>query len=108
PTTLPTLDELINRAGITVENVAQHLLRLTEHPASTGHVYTLHAELEGGKWKPVFEQLLSGWKKQGYELVAMQQYRKNLAQDLPRHEVVMGAIEGRSGILAMQGSHSGN
>lgn len=102
PTTLPTLDELINRDGITVENVAQHLLRLTENPSASGHVYTLHAELEGGKWRPVFEQLLAGWKKQGYELVGMHQYLKNIKGDLPRHEIKMGAIEGRSGTLAMQ------
>jgi peptidoglycan/xylan/chitin deacetylase (PgdA/CDA1 family) len=47
PTTLPTLDELMNRDGITLDNIAQHILRLTEGPLATGHVYTLHAELEG-------------------------------------------------------------
>ena len=104
PTTLPTLDELINRDGVTLENAAQHVLQLTESSLATGHVYTLHAELEGGKWMPVFEQLLTGWEKQGYELVAMRQYLQNLAGDLPRHEVVTGAIEGRSGTLSMQGS----
>ena len=104
PTTLPTLDELINRDGVTLENAAQHVLQLTESSLATGHVYTLHAELEGGKWMPVFEQLLTGWEKQGYELVAMRQYLQNLARDLPRHEVVTGAIEGRSGTLSMQGS----
>ena len=29
PTTLPTLDELVGVNGITVENVAEHLLKLT-------------------------------------------------------------------------------
>ncbi len=104
PTTLPTLDELIGRDGITEENVAQHLLKLTEQPSETGHVYTLHAELEGQKWMPIFEQLLEGWQTQGYELVSMRQYLQGLAGSaLPRHEVVMGEIEGRSGTLAVQG-----
>lgn len=104
PTTLPTLDELIGRDGIALENVAQHVLRLTANPPATGHVYTLHAELEGGKWLAVFEQLLTGWKEQGYDLVSMRQYLENVKDNLPRHEVRTGTVEGRSGTLAMQGN----
>lgn len=103
PTTLPTLDELIGRDGITTENVAQHLLKLTSTPNATGHVYTLHAELEGQKWMPIFEQLLQGWHEQGYELVSMRQYLQGFKlADLPRHEVKPGTVEGRSGTLAVQ------
>jgi undecaprenyl phosphate-alpha-L-ara4FN deformylase len=104
PTTLPTLDELMNREAITPDNVAQHILKLTIEPSSTGHVYTLHAELEGGKWLPIFVQLLQGWQEQGYELVSMQQYLQGLdIGALPRHEVVMREVEGRVGTLAVQG-----
>jgi peptidoglycan/xylan/chitin deacetylase (PgdA/CDA1 family) len=103
PTTLPTLDELIGRDGITIENVAQHLLDITRAPSETGHVYTLHAELEGQKWMPIFEQLLQGWHKQGYELVSMRQYLQGFkVADLPRFEVKPGTVEGRSGTLAVQ------
>jgi len=104
PTTLPTLDELIGRDGLTVDNVAQHLLALTAQEAEHGHVYTLHAELEGQKWLPVFEQLLQGWREQGYERVSMRQYLEALDKaKLPRHALSLGAIEGRSGTLALQG-----
>ena len=103
PTTLPTLDEIMNRDGITTENVAQHLLKLTENSPASGHVYTLHAELEGGKWLPIFEQLLQGWQAQGYELVSMRQYLAGLAGTLPRHEMVMREVDGRVGTLAVQG-----
>ena len=104
PTTLPTLDELMNRDGITLDNIVQHILKLTENAPPAGHVYTLHAELEGGKWVPIFEQLLQGWKAQGYELVSMQQYLKALdVTALPHHEVVMREVEGRVGTLAAQG-----
>ncbi|BBI99220.1 polysaccharide deacetylase [Ferrigenium kumadai] len=102
PTTLPTLDELVGCDGITPENVAQHVLALTGNPSATGHVYTLHAELEGGKWMPAFEQLLQGWQAQGYELVSMRQYLQGLdAGALPRREVALREIEGRSGTLAV-------
>jgi undecaprenyl phosphate-alpha-L-ara4FN deformylase len=105
PTTLPTLDELMNRDGITLDNIAQYILKLTAAPSATGHVYTLHAELEGGKWLPIFEQLLQGWQAQGYELVSLQQYLQGLdVAALPRHEVVMREVEGRVGKLAVQGA----
>ena len=103
PTTLPTLDEIIGRGGVTPDNAAQHLLQLTANQPVTGHVFTLRAELEGGKWKAVFERLLSGWKKQGYDLVSLSQYQKNIKGVLPRHEVTTGSVEGRGGTLAVQG-----
>lgn len=102
PTTLPTLDELVGRDGITVDNVAQHLLNITAQPNDSGHVYTLHAELEGQKWMPVLEQLLAGWQAQGYDLVSMRQYRASLPKTLPRSEVRFAEVEGRSGVLAVQ------
>jgi peptidoglycan/xylan/chitin deacetylase (PgdA/CDA1 family) len=104
PTTLPTLDELIGADGISVDNVAGHILALTRTPPAHGHVYTLHAELEGMKLAPVFEQLLTGWQRQGYTLVSMAEYYAALdVAALPREAVTMGEIAGRSGTLAMQG-----
>ena len=103
PTTLPTLDELIGRDGITTDNVVQHLLALTGKPSETGHVFTLRAELEGGLWLPIFEELLKGWQAQGYELVSLHQYLQGFkVAELPRHEVRFGAVEGCIGTLAIQ------
>ncbi|HEX6550595.1 MAG TPA: 4-deoxy-4-formamido-L-arabinose-phosphoundecaprenol deformylase [Gammaproteobacteria bacterium] len=104
PTTLPTLDELVGVDGITVDNVADHLLKLTEGTPASPHVYTLHAELEGMALRPVFEKLLSGWRAQGYELVATETLAAVLdRKTLPIHQVVMGELPGRSGTLALQG-----
>ena len=96
--------ELIGADGITRDNVDAHLLNLTRDPPRTGHVYTLHAELEGGKLAPVFERLIEGWKAQGYSLVSLRDYAANMnVASLPRHELVQGAVPGRSGTLAVQG-----
>jgi undecaprenyl phosphate-alpha-L-ara4FN deformylase len=104
PTTLPTLDELIGLEGLTAHNVAAHVLRLSENPPPTGHIYTLHAELEGMKLLSVFEALLAGWKAMGYELVPARAIFNGLKLPaLPRHELVMGEVRGRSGMLALQG-----
>lgn len=102
PTTLPTLDELlgrtINGSVITTSNIAATLLSLTEAPRD--HVYTLHAELEGQKLAPIFEQLLSGWRAQGYDLVAMADYYSTIHADaLPVIPIQWGTLPGRSGEL---------
>jgi peptidoglycan/xylan/chitin deacetylase (PgdA/CDA1 family) len=104
PTTLPTLDELIGLDGISVDNVHEHLLGLTTNPPETGHVFTLHAELEGMKLAPTFERLLDGWKAQGYRLTSTRTLFESLDRKrLPYHEVEMREIPGRSGTLAVQG-----
>jgi hypothetical protein len=104
PTTLPTLDELVGTNGITKDNVAEHILGLTRERPSAGHVYTLHAELEGGKFAGAFESMLSGWSRQGYELVSLRALAETLdLKNLPRNEIAIGSVPGRSGSLAIQG-----
>jgi undecaprenyl phosphate-alpha-L-ara4FN deformylase len=106
PTTLPTLDELIGIDGLTVDTVHQALLDKTrqQQPAH-GHVYTLHAELEGMKLAPVFDRLLQGWGEQDYKLTSLETIRAGLdLATLPRHEIIRGEVPGRSGTLMLQGS----
>jgi undecaprenyl phosphate-alpha-L-ara4FN deformylase len=99
PTTLPTLDELIGREGV---DPLRHLLALTERGGR--HVFTAHAELEGGALSATFDALLDGWKTQGYELVSLRSFRRQIdAERLARHRVVFAPAAGRSGTLAFQG-----
>jgi peptidoglycan/xylan/chitin deacetylase (PgdA/CDA1 family) len=103
PTTLPTLDELIGTDTITEENVAAHLLARTRE-ASAPHVFTLHAELEGGRLAGVFEQLLTGWKAQGWDLVPTRALREAVEpMALPRCENALSPIDGRGGTVLTQG-----
>lgn len=106
PTTLPTLDELLGRTidGVVMDtsNVVAMLLRLTGQQ-TRDHVFTLHAELEGQKLAPIFEQLLLGWRAQGYELVSMGDYYRSVQDDiLPILPVTWGKLPGRSGDLVLQ------
>jgi peptidoglycan/xylan/chitin deacetylase (PgdA/CDA1 family) len=101
PTTLPTLNEAIKRAGL--EACVEHMLNLTANPPATGHLYTLRAELEGMKLAPVFEHLLQGWRAQGYELVATRELFGSLETGkLPRHEVELGKLPGTSAMIMLQ------
>lgn len=102
PTTLPTLDEVLGLDGLSVDNVADHLLSLTRHDG-VDHVFTLHAELEGQKLAPVLERLLAGWRAQGHALVSMADYYATLDLDsLPSYPVAWGEVPGRAGELIIQ------
>jgi len=108
PTTLPTLDELIGVNGITEGNVVDEILRRSEHPLPYGHVYTLHAELEGMRLRPVFEALLSGWSERGYQIHSLKELSLSLdVPSLPVHKVICGQLEGRTGMLSVQGEEVG-
>lgn len=103
PTTLPTLDELVGVDGCTPADAARAILAQTA-ACGAPQVFTAHAELEGGKLLSAFEALLEGWSRQGHEVVAMRELAATrAARELPVHEVVYGAVPGRSGTLALQG-----
>jgi len=102
PTTLPTLDELLGRSIddvlMTPSNLATHMLQLTAAPRD--HVFTLHAELEGQKLAPLFEQLIQGWQAQGYDVVSMADYYQQIKhRELPIYPAQWGGVPGRSGEL---------
>jgi undecaprenyl phosphate-alpha-L-ara4FN deformylase len=102
PTTLPTLDELVGRADLNGTDPVDHLLALTAD-ASREHVFTLHAELEGGKYLDSFERLLRAWQQRGVQLTDLANYVTTLdVRSLPHCGIVTGTVAGRSGTLALQ------
>ncbi len=104
PTTLPTLDELVGLNGLTVDGAIDQILDLTDHPNAAGlHVYTLHAELEGQRFLAPFLRLVDTWRARGFTVGTMGEAAAELdPRSLPRHSVVMGELEGRSGLLGLQ------
>ena len=107
PGTLPTLDELIGCDGITDATVHEVLLEQSLEAANpdAGHVFTLHAELEGMAYLDVMDRLLTTWKQRGCQIGSTHDLFETLDRsNLPRHEIIMGEIAGRSGTLALQGT----
>jgi undecaprenyl phosphate-alpha-L-ara4FN deformylase len=103
PTTLPTLDELIGLDGITEDNVAAHLLERSPDPVAP-QVFTLHAELEGMRLIGQFEQLILGWKAQGWTLGPTRALFEAVEpMALPRCVAERGTLPGRTGELLVQG-----
>lgn len=72
PTTLPTLDELIGCDGSDETNVHEVVFAASRTGLANGHVYTLHAELEGMQLLPVMERLLRLWRAAGDKLGPLQ------------------------------------
>ncbi len=102
PTTLPTLDELIGREDLGGVAPVDHLLSLTA--GAQDHVFTLHAELEGGAYLAGFERLLREWLSRGHRLTDLATYAASLdLPRLPRCRIEAGTVAGRAGTLAMQG-----
>ncbi len=101
PTTLPTLDELIGREELGGVDPVDHLLALTRE--GEDHVFTLHAELEGGAYLEGFERLLRVWRARGFDLADVGSYVEKLdPARLPRCSIRSGTVAGRSGSVAVQ------
>jgi len=104
PTTLPTLDELIGIDGMSAAGACERLRTSARAAGLPAQVFTLHAELEGGRHAPQFEELLRGWLADGFTIVRMCDLAASLqGTQLPRHAIEMGEGPGRSGRLALQG-----
>lgn len=105
PTTLPTLDELIGRDDITDANVHEAVFAASRKVLTNGHVYTLHAELEGMALLPVMQRLLADWQAAGDTLGTLRDTWTSLDQAaIPISQVVWGEVPGRSGLLVVQGT----
>ena len=103
PTTLPTLDELLGREDVPQDALPAYYQGLVERSGSD-HVFTLHAELEGGVFLDLFLELIDRWNACGFLLGDLAANRAALETSaLPVHELAMGQVDGRSGWLAVQG-----
>jgi undecaprenyl phosphate-alpha-L-ara4FN deformylase len=106
PTTLPTLDELIGRQDLQGADPVDHLLALTSAASARDQVFTLHAELEGGKFLGALERLLRAWQERGTQLTDLAGYFGTLdLTRLPRCPIAAGTVDGRSGTLAVQSQY---
>ncbi|MBC7286862.1 MAG: polysaccharide deacetylase family protein [Armatimonadetes bacterium] len=122
PTTLPTADELIGRVVGDADGLVEHLRRLILSqprleaegvpPPDQGddvtsaplHVFTLHAEIEGGPWLDAFARLLDALLSDGTEFLTLRELaRRALAGGpLPECRVVDAVLPGRAGTVSCQ------
>jgi peptidoglycan/xylan/chitin deacetylase (PgdA/CDA1 family) len=103
PSTLPTLDELLGRPEYPDGRIVPHILSLLR-PDRT-NVFTLHAEIEGMGRRPLFLALLAACRSAGVEFVRLEEFARALLAApaaIPVCDQAMGAIDGRTGLVATQ------
>jgi peptidoglycan/xylan/chitin deacetylase (PgdA/CDA1 family) len=108
PSTLPTLDELLGRPEFPDEKIVPHLISLLQ--PDQVNVFTLHAEIEGLGRRALFQSLLDAGRKAGVEFVRLDDLARELLANraaIPVRDQIMAAIDGRSGLVAMQTNANG-
>jgi undecaprenyl phosphate-alpha-L-ara4FN deformylase len=103
PTTLPTLDEVMGRAGLPD---APAVLRfyLNQFRPDTLNVHTIHAETEGMGQLESFTAMVRALKERGAKFVTLREVAARLnCAELPVCEVIRTELEGRAGWVAGQG-----
>jgi undecaprenyl phosphate-alpha-L-ara4FN deformylase len=104
PSTLPTLDELMGRPEYPEARIVPYLLSLLRPDAL--NVFTLHAELEGMGKRALFGEFLAAVRRAGVTVVSLEQAARELLvrrESVPVCELVQAPVDGRSGLLAVQG-----
>ena len=105
PSTLPTFDELMGRPEYPDHTIVAHYLGLMKADAARTQVFTLHAEIEGMGRRGLFQNFLAACNLAGVEFIRMDDYARELLANraaIPVRDQVMGAIDGRSGVVAVQ------
>lgn len=103
PTTLPTLDEILGRGGVTLDTAAAWLADQVR-PGEL-NVYTLHGEVEGRAQAPVLEGLIARLKDRGVSFPRLVDAAvQEASSGVPIDEVAWGRAPGRAGDVAWQAS----
>ncbi len=100
PTTLPTLDEILGRDGVTRENFAARVLQRLRPDAL--NVFGGHGEAEGRGYQAEFSALLEGARAAGYGLRPLAEALAP-GTEVPRAALLRQEIPGRAGLVAVQG-----
>ena len=99
PTTMPTMDELLGRVPDVPGTLAQAV-----RPGV--NVFTLHAEVEGGRLLAAFEVFLGELRRTGVRFVRLDDVAVQAlgaGDELPVAPVVRGSVDGRSGWISARG-----
>jgi peptidoglycan/xylan/chitin deacetylase (PgdA/CDA1 family) len=103
PTTLPTVDEMLQHGGVNDHNVHEFLYAESCRVLPAGHVFAASAEREGLDRLGLMEKLLVMWKGQEGSLRAL----GDLLQEadmatLPEHQIGWGRVTGSTDHMAIQ------
>ena len=101
PVDLPTYDEVV---GPNLQPEQFNDFILEQFSATPGHVYTIHAEVEGIAMAAQFDQLLARAKERGIQFRPLGELLPDDLTTLPEGRVVRGTLDGREGWLGCKAS----
>ena len=104
PSTLPTFDELMGRPEYPEDRIVAHYLSLLREDRP--NVFTLHAEIEGMGKRALYRALLRACTDRGVQFIRLDELARELLANhtvIPVCEQQYAEIDGRSGLLAVQG-----
>lgn len=106
PTTLPSLDEILGRDGVTPENAGRRLARLVR-PGEL-NVFTLHAEVEGRALLPAFGEFCRILRRRGVRFLRLvDAAREAAASGVPAGDLAYAPVPGRAGRVTWQAAALG-
>ena len=100
PVTLPTYDEALGRNGVTDANYNDFQISLLKEDDL--NVLTIHAEAEGGRCAPMFEDYLKRVLASGYRVIPLGLAAQEAAATAPAGNMILADFPGREGQLAIQ------
>jgi peptidoglycan/xylan/chitin deacetylase (PgdA/CDA1 family) len=103
PTTLPTLDELLGRPEYPEHRIVEHYLSLLK--TGDPNILTIHAEIEGMRKIDLFRTLMKRAREKSIHFTKLCDLADELLKTpaaIPRCDLTMGTVDGRSGMLALQ------
>jgi hypothetical protein len=98
PVTLPTLDEVLGRNGITIDRYNEYIIRKVERESLP--VYVVHAEAEGRRYLPWFEDLLKQLRSLNIEIGTLSRIKTMVSPITSK--INIGSVPGRSGLVTLQ------
>lgn len=105
PTTLPTLDEVLCRPEVTEQGAAGMLAGMVR-PGRL-NVFTLHAEVEGRRYRPVLEEFCRRLQEAGVRFLTLVEAARAEAEHAPAEAVTWGPVAERAYLVAWQASALG-
>lgn len=101
PVTLPTFDEVCGRHGIDAGNYNEFILSRIRPDQL--NVYAIHAEVEGGGYAALFDDLLERARRRGIRFVPLGKCLDGIDPgQLPDGHIARGHIPGREGWVGVQ------
>jgi undecaprenyl phosphate-alpha-L-ara4FN deformylase len=102
---MPTLDEVLCRPEVTEQGAAGMLAGMVR-PGRI-NVFTLHAEVEGRRYRPVLEEFCRRLQEAGVRFLTLVEAARAEAEHAPAEAVTWGPVAERAYPVAWQASALG-